>query len=223
MGQLILFHRQQLVRSFLLDLARNFRLTAYGIDRYQRPVQTGHLEQRRNGGDLVGLGLNAKLAKHQSVGARPGADDMGRHRPVGAVVRSPLRLAVNGHRFCPGHLHCHRSYPGDETGFDTLGINFRECVREGIVGGNAVGQSRKSTEPVKVRLTEIHHIRPVIRVTNNCAQGDYKNVDELVTPVFRRVSRIIELSKLTSFGKRPELRTVIGRSINSRPGSVTKS
>src|SRR3954452_15357759 len=93
-GQLC--HRDQVVRALSLDGVGDRGLAAHGVEGDEGSGEGQALEQQRDGGDLIRLGVGGFLPEHQALPGRPGGDKMQRLAALAAVVRAPRSLAVDG-------------------------------------------------------------------------------------------------------------------------------
>lgn len=90
----IVLECEQVVGSCGPDRAGDVALAADGIDGDKRASEFEPIEQKRDGGDLVALGGDRFLTKHDPLARRPGRDQM--QRMSVAPMRTPGRLAVDG-------------------------------------------------------------------------------------------------------------------------------
>src|SRR3954464_9842808 len=77
------------------DLLDDLLLAAHGVDRDERAVQVDLLQELRDGGDLIGLGVGGHLSQCDPLLAGPGADDVQGAEVLGPVVRAATGLAVD--------------------------------------------------------------------------------------------------------------------------------
>ena len=108
----------------------------HGRDRYQRALEVQHLQQRRDGRDLVPAIGHGLLAEDQAVLGGPGADQV--QAPAERVTRRrPARLAVDGDGLQPGR-RVQVGHPLPEAGGEHLAVQCREHPVEGVVAGDPV-------------------------------------------------------------------------------------
>ena len=75
---LVTFQRQRVVRSTLGDRPSYLLLTTHRVYSYDAAGQFQHPKQLRDSRYLVGLIVHLHLSENQSVGRRPGVDQMNR-------------------------------------------------------------------------------------------------------------------------------------------------
>ncbi len=106
---LVLLHRQHIVGTTICDLLRNLSLAAHGVDSYDTAIQLQHLQQLRNGSDLIGFLVGLDLTQGQALLGGPGADHMDGPLLPSTVIGPSGRLAVDSH-------HLARQQLGDGLG-----------------------------------------------------------------------------------------------------------
>src|SRR5215211_9042002 len=99
------------------------------------------LEQQRDGGDLIRLGVGGFLPEHQALTGRPGGDEMQRLAALAAVVRAPRSLAVDGDNIGLGVAQL--VDPGHKAGLEERGVERVDDVVKGIMGGKAIVERQK--------------------------------------------------------------------------------
>jgi hypothetical protein len=120
-----------------------------------------------------------RVAQHQAVSLRPGADQHHRRLPLGRVVRAAQRRAVDGNHGPRGQLH-HRHHPGAKPTLELVRIERREDPTAGVVGGNAVRERQNRAHPRCVRPPEGLHFDPGVHPTHDGTERDRHDVEELV-------------------------------------------
>ena len=90
---------QQIVAPACQDPLGDRGLTPHSVQRHDAVLQGELIQQRRNGGDLVGLAINAALAKHQALLTGPGAHQVQGCLLSSMIKRASQRLAINGNHF----------------------------------------------------------------------------------------------------------------------------
>jgi len=113
------FQRQHVVGIGFADLLGDVLLAVQRVGCDDATGQFQAAQQFRNGSDLVAFVGGLELAKHQTIGAGPGADQMNRPPLLGAVETA-------AHRFAP-------------TAVRRLWVQFRKAV------ANSCGSSRRKT------------------------------------------------------------------------------
>lgn len=175
----VLLEGKHIVRFPLDDRLGNRRLAPHRINRQDASFEHQQLEQGRQGGDFVRFLVHGDLSEHETVRARPGADHMDRRLARLAIMRTAHRLAIAGDHRALGHrdggLH-----PGEGAGLEPVGVEGGEDPSEGVMGRNAVGQGEKGVEPLPLGLAELLHRHPLVGATDDRAQGDGEDVEELM-------------------------------------------
>src|SRR4051812_19570627 len=99
-----------------------------------------------------------------AVGGRPGADQVQRPQPAGAVEGPPQGLAVDGDDRAlrrlgrlPG-----ASEPIDQAGLQRLWADGLKDAPEGVVRGDAVGEFEEAAEEVLLEPGELLDLNEVI-------------------------------------------------------------
>src|SRR3954469_11036988 len=82
--------------------------------------------------------MDATLAQHEALLARPGAHQVQGGSLPPAIERAPERLAINGDHLALKAVH-EGADPGREPALEGIGIDEHEHAPEGIVRGNAGG------------------------------------------------------------------------------------
>jgi len=100
---LVVLDDQQVVAAPVEDGLGDLGLTAHGVDGDECAAECQAFEQKRNGGDLVGLGLAGLLSEYQALAAGPGRDHVERASVLAVIMRSPRGLAIDGDDFWSGH------------------------------------------------------------------------------------------------------------------------
>ena len=94
---LIALQSQRIVATLIDDLLSDRTLAVQRVGGHDRALQRQHLQQRRHGGDLVGLGVRGDLRQHHALLAAPGADHVQGRLAVGAIERSAQHFAICRH------------------------------------------------------------------------------------------------------------------------------
>ena len=82
---LIALHGQDVVGLLGDDVVSDLGLTAHRVDRHQTAGKFQHLQQLRDGGDLVALVIDHHLAQRDSIRRGPGADHVNRRLAAGRI------------------------------------------------------------------------------------------------------------------------------------------
>ena len=90
---LIILDREQVVAAAVEDGLGDLGLRSRGVDGDERAGECEAFEQKRDGGDLVRLGLAGLLPQHEALAARPCRNHVQRPTVLAAVVGSPRDLA----------------------------------------------------------------------------------------------------------------------------------
>jgi hypothetical protein len=75
-GSLIALQRENVIGLFPDDFRGDVALTAHRVDRHHRALDRHHVEQRRNGDNLIRLLVHLYLAQHDALPCREGGDDV---------------------------------------------------------------------------------------------------------------------------------------------------
>src|SRR5205823_4868709 len=89
----------------------------------------------------------------------------------GMLKAAANALAVNRHELT-ARTAGQRLRPSLEATFKGFRIQTREDALKSVLRGNAVGQIQKGLEPLELGPAEINHIRPGIRRTDHCTNGN---------------------------------------------------
>ena len=175
---LIAFQRQHVVAALIDDLPGNLALTVERISGHDGAFEGQHLQQLRHRGDLVRLGLGGDLRQDQPLLTAPGADHVQGGFAAGAIERAPQHFAVDGDDALAS-LGKHRREPL-EGGTELHWIKQPEQPAEGIVAGQAVPQCEETTQEWLFRAGEQRHVHRPLPAAQNRAQGDQKQLVEVV-------------------------------------------
>src|ERR1700677_3734868 len=144
-GGLVALDLQQVIGLGRADGVGDFLLAAHGVNRYQRALQFQQFEQLGNGGDLVGLVLDRDLSQGQEVGPHPGTDQM--QTSAVQATTATLCLAIDLD-VLETQAATNGIDPGRESVLEGGWAQVTEQIAEGIVGGDAAGQSQpQRTQP----------------------------------------------------------------------------
>src|SRR5271165_3376395 len=140
--RLVVFHRKDIVTLARNDLFGDLPLTAHGVDRDQSAVQIEQFQQPWNRRDFVGFLIDGHLAEAEMDLAGPGADDMEGSPTFGCVPGVTESLAVDGNVSQTQRARQGLD-PVAEASLEGLGIKTVKDAFKGVVGGDAVGQSKE--------------------------------------------------------------------------------
>jgi hypothetical protein len=104
---LVALDREQVVGALVADGLGDGFVAAQGVDGDEGALELQHLEQARDGHDLVLLAGDRLLAEHQAVRAGPGRDEMQGGAALGPVTAAPCGLAVDRNDLLLGLLLGH--------------------------------------------------------------------------------------------------------------------
>jgi len=98
------------------------------------------------------------------------------------TCRGPIKggfhgFAIEGDQR-PLHELRHGLRPGEETGLKALRIEAGKNTAKGVMGGNAVGQSKEGLEPRALALTKELHILDAFPARQERAQGNDQDIKQ---------------------------------------------
>jgi hypothetical protein len=168
---LIAFQRQGEVAALINDPPGDRALTVERIGRYDRTLQQEHLQQFRNGGDLVGLGVSGDLRQHQTLFAAPGTDHVQRRFTNGAVEGTAQNFAIDRRNT----LNCIRKLRHEplKPGAELSRIEPPEQPTERIVTWNAVLKLEKAAQERLFGFGKPRHRHSALTTTKHSAQTDH--------------------------------------------------
>ena len=177
-GRPVVFHREQIVRALGLDGLGDLGLAAHGIDGDQGSGEGQALEQQRDGGNLIRLGVGGFLPQHQALTSRPGGDEMQRLAALAAVVRAPRSLAVNGDHVGLGLAQT--LDPGHKAGLEQRRVERVDDVVEGVVGGKAIFERQEPAQEGQVLHTPEPGFDEILRPRQRCAEHEEHDLRQRV-------------------------------------------
>ena len=131
---LVAFQRQHVVGSLPHDLRGDHPLATHRVDGDDRTLHVDHVQQRRNGDDLIRLLVDLDLAQHQTLARRERRDDV---RGLAALLPcAARRLAVEADRL--DRRADQRRGEGGEATLERLRIDRGQDVAEGVVRRRSV-------------------------------------------------------------------------------------
>src|SRR3954465_7103372 len=105
-GQRVIgLENQQVVGPARQDLLSDCGLAAHGVQRHDAVLQRELVQQFRDGCDLVGRLMDATLAQHEALLARPGAHQVQGGSLPPPIKRAPKRPAIDGDRLALKAVH----------------------------------------------------------------------------------------------------------------------
>ncbi len=113
------------------------------------------------------------------IGAGPGAHQVQRLPPGGAVVAAPQGLAVDGNHLTGGDRG-EVADPADKRGFEGGGVEGGEDPTERVVGGDAVGQGEEGAQPGFLAASKLGNVDPGVGPAHHGAQRDGHDVQQLM-------------------------------------------
>jgi hypothetical protein len=160
---------------------------AHRVDGNDGPLDRHHVEQRRDGDDLVRLVCHLDLPEHEALACREGRNHMDRRLGAFLLVGAAQRLAVNGDHI--GRRAGQRRHPGNEAPLKRLGIERRKNIAEVIVGGRPVTKRSEPAQQIDLLLAEPRDIHEGLRSAQNREQTQQQHLGERIND-FAALARI---------------------------------
>src|SRR5215217_1833029 len=223
-GQRVIgLENQQVVCPARQDLLGDCGLAAHGVQRHDAVLQRELVQQFRDGCDLVGRLMDAALAQHEALLARPGTHEVQGGSLPAAIERAPERLAINGDHLALKAVH-EGADPGREPALEGIGIDEHEHAPEGIVRWNAVGQVQEGAQPRQFAAAVEGDVVPALGTGDHGADRNHQNVDQAVLDfaLAARVLNTTEMPNQAFDGHDPLLATERTRHHSSRSGPRQK-
>ena len=126
-------------------------LAAHGIDRDQSAFQRKQVEQRGDGGDLIGLRAGLGLGGHEPLARGEGRDQV-ESIMAPLATAAPRGLAVDGDQL--GRRAGERGDPGHEAPLEGLGVQRGEEVARMVVRGGTLGEGAQAAQKRQLARTE---------------------------------------------------------------------
>jgi hypothetical protein len=155
-GSPIALQRENATGFFLDDFFGDVALTTHRVDRHDRALDRHHVEQRRDGDDLVRLLVDLHLAQRDASPRREGGDDVDRLIRTLLLIRAPRRLGID--RDDLGWRVCQRRDPGHEAKLEGTGIERGEDIAEMIMGGRTVHIGPKPPQQFDLALAKPRYV-----------------------------------------------------------------
>ena len=174
--RLIRVQRQHVVAFAVTNLRRNGGLTAHGIECDRTAAQVKQVKQLGDRRNLIRLVVHRNVPQHQAVFCSPGADEVQRGFPVGAVVTAAMGLPVNRNDI--------RSYrldgldPLQKALLKLIGVDAGKDAAKRIVGRNTVGKFQKRLQPGLFARAKLRNTNPIIRTTDYATNGDDHDIEQ---------------------------------------------
>src|SRR3954470_7750972 len=192
--RMITLERQQVVASARQDLFGGRGLAAHRIQRHDAVLQGELVQQRRNGGDLVRLTIDAALAQHQALLTGPGAHQVQWRLLASMVERASQRLAINGDHLALKAGH-ERAGPGGEAGLKGVGVDEHEHPPERVVRGNAVRQRQERPEPGQLTAAIQRDVAPAFSTGNHRTHRNHQDVEQAM-PDLTGAARVLDRTQI---------------------------
>ena len=128
--------------------------------------------------------MDATLAQHEALLARPGAHQVQRGSLPPAIERASERLAIDRNHLTFKAVY-ERANPGREPALERIGIDEHEHTPEGIVRGNAVWQVQEGAQPRQLAAAVKRDVVPAFSTGDHGADCNHQNIDEAVLDLAR--------------------------------------
>src|SRR5262249_37040267 len=176
--------RQHVVRSLGHDLRGDVLLAASRVDGHDAVLQVEQLDQLRDRRDLVGLGVHGHLPQGQAVAGRPGADQVQRAQPLGAVEGPPQGLAIDGNDLAPRRRRLPNALePLDQTALQGLRTDGLEDPPEGVVRRDPLGEFQEAPEEVFLLAAKGLQLDEVLAAAQYPAEAHDQDIHQGVAQV----------------------------------------
>jgi hypothetical protein len=133
---LIVVQREHVVGLLGDELLGDVALAGHRIDGYDHPLDRQHVEQLRDGVDLVGIVRDLHLAQHEALAGCEGRNHVDQRRRVLLAPGPPRRLAIDGNQPLRRSGLCRD--PGDEAALELLGSEHCKDIAEMTVRRRAI-------------------------------------------------------------------------------------
>lgn len=195
---LIGLERQDIIGFFTDNLAGNLGLTAHGIDGDDAAGNFQQLQQLRQGRDLVRFRIYFGLRQHQVVLRGEGAHH--RDRLLAQAARTAQLLAVQGNDLSACQP-THRLHPTQKALLKALWVQTGKHATKGVMRWDAMPQVQVFRQPFPLCFAKRFDFHPVIRTTDDAAQGYHQDVDERMQflPFDTRVTQAAKVLTDTSW------------------------
>ena len=176
---LVILDGEQVVAATIKDGLGDLGLGAHGVDGDEGASEREAFEQKRDGGDLVGLGRACLLAKHQALAAGPGRDHVERTAVFAAIVRPSRGLAVDRHYLGGSRGSDRRPQafdPGGEALREQPAIHGVDDIVQRVVARNASLEGQQATKKTLMHLPPAPDLNEILRPGQGAAQHQQKNL-----------------------------------------------
>src|SRR3954447_3964672 len=177
----VVLDRQDVVAATGDNLGGDLLLAAHRVDGHQGTGEVEQLQEPRDRSDLVGLVVHGHLAEADVVGAGPGADQVQRRQPAAAAPAAAHRLAIDGDDATGPHTRLGQGRdPSGEASLERLRVQQAEDAAEGVVRGDAVGQTEMAGQPVAFGVAVRLHGGPGLGPGDDGTEGDADDIEEFM-------------------------------------------
>ena len=159
------------------------------------PFDGQHLQQFRDGDDLIGLFRHLDLAEHQALARREGGDHVDRRLAVLLLAGPPNRLAVDGDH--PLGSSGQRRDPGNKAALELLGIQDGENVAEMIVRRRAFVERTEAAQQAKLLAAEQGDIGDRLGAGQHGEQAKKQDLLQRIVhlPLLARILQVLEITQ----------------------------
>jgi len=185
--RLIAFDRQQVVTALVGDLTGDVPLAPHGVDGDQQPLDLQCLEQFRDGGDLITLGGDLFLAKHNAQLRREGTDHV--NGRLTAAARSTHRLAIDRNAAFQGADHL--GDPATERRLELLRVQRPEDPQKCFLGGHAVLEHQELTQPALLVARPKSDVFDRLAIGEHGGRGNHENLHEVMQRSIAGLARVV--------------------------------
>src|SRR5271165_4301313 len=175
---LVALQRQRMVAALLDDLAGDLALAVERVGGHDRAFQGKHLEQSRDGFDLVRLGVGGDLRQHHALLTAPRADHVQRRLAAGAIERAAQNLAIDGDNTF--NLLAKARHEPLKRGAELRRIKLAEQPAERVMAGQPVRQLEEPAQERLLRLREHRHVRRALPAAQHRTQRDHQKLVEVM-------------------------------------------
>ena len=192
---LIAFERDDVVGFLVLDLLGDGALAAHRVDGDDGALDRHHVEQRRNGDDLVGLLGDRDLPQHQPLPGRESRNHVDRLLGVLPGAGAARGLAVDGDDFGARLDECRN--PGDETPAEGLRVERGEDVAEMIMRRRPACERPKAAQESELLLAKTRDVGEGLGPCQYGQQAQEQDLVERINDLARlpMVRHVFEISK----------------------------
>jgi len=160
------------------DLLGDGAPAAPRVDCHRRPLDGQHIQEPRDGDDLVRLVRRFDSAQHQVLVRAPGREPVdGRLRPT-FPIGAPEPLAVNGDAVGAGPAQ--RRHPGDEAALERPRVADSEEGAAPVMRGRPVLEGPEPTQESRLLLTELGGLPPALAAGEHAEKAQPQPLSERV-------------------------------------------